>query len=107
MEKKSTAQPTEKPKAIVKKEEPKGQLPPVMQRVADSDDEFEDLPKPKSVEALRPAIPTEIAKDLVSTRVLKTTSKFCCGRWFKLVTGKMITANAHEIAYLRTHGLVE
>ena len=60
----------------------------------------------RSVESLPAALLSEAALDIVTAKAAKTTVKYC-GRWFKLVQGKPVTASASQIAYLRSCGLVE
>jgi len=92
-------------KKIEKKPEPEKVAPP-KEEVIENINKPEPAPEPEKVEALPAALPSEVAKDIVTSKATKTTVKFC-GKWFHLVKGRAVTATANQIAYLRSCGLVE
>ncbi len=63
-------------------------------------------PKPKQPVKVREAIPSAIAKDLVTRTALKSTVKFI-GRWYTLRKGKPLTAPKNVIDSLAQGGFVE
>lgn len=106
---------TFKKKTSVKKDTSEKVAPPkeeIKEKVTKSEVEKpapkkEEPPKEADpVKDLPVALPSQAALDIVTSKALKTTVKFC-GKWFKLVQGKSVTATASQIAYLRSCGLVE
>lgn len=97
--------PVEEPKEEVKEEVEEPVKEEVPEPVLKKTEPVEEKPVPS--EDLPVALPSKVAMDMVTTTALKTTVKFCQGKWWKLVVDKKVTGTQSQIAYLRAQGFVK